>query len=63
MFAWKTALERPTLMCERHRDKSGEIGCKHGNTLVGTLRKHYGAHVARGCAESDRLSDCLDKPD
>lgn len=25
----------------RHRDKNGEIGRKHGNTLVGTLRKTY----------------------
>ena len=31
-------------MFERHRDKNGEISRKHGNTLVGTLRKHYGAH-------------------
>ena len=50
-------------MFERHRDKNGEISRKHGNTLVGTLRKHYWAHFARGCAESDRLSDCLDKLD
>jgi hypothetical protein len=27
---------------ERHRDKNGEISRKHGNTLVGTLRKTYG---------------------
>ena len=24
---------------ERHRDKNGEISRKHGNTLIGTLRK------------------------
>jgi hypothetical protein len=29
-------------MFERHRDKNGEISRKHGNTLIGTLRKHYG---------------------
>jgi hypothetical protein len=23
----------------RHRDKNGEISRKHGNTLIGTLRK------------------------
>jgi hypothetical protein len=28
---------------ERHRDKDGEISRKHGNTLIGTLRKHYGS--------------------
>jgi len=26
----------------RHRDKSGKIEKKHGNTRVGTLRKEYG---------------------
>jgi hypothetical protein len=25
----------------RHRDKNGEIRGKHGNTLVGTLRRIY----------------------
>jgi hypothetical protein len=25
----------------RHRDKSGEISRKHGNTLIRTLRKTY----------------------
>ena len=25
----------------RHRDKSGKIEKKHGNTRVGTLRKEY----------------------
>jgi hypothetical protein len=32
----------------RHRDKTGRIDKKHGNTLVGTLRKTYGEHFARG---------------
>jgi hypothetical protein len=48
---------------ERHRDKNGEISRKHGNTLVGTLRKTYGVDFAKGCAESDRLSDVLHKMD
>jgi hypothetical protein len=26
---------------DRHRNKDGEISRKHGNTLVGTLRKIY----------------------
>jgi hypothetical protein len=26
----------------QHRDKNGEISRKHGNTLIGTLRKTYG---------------------
>jgi hypothetical protein len=48
---------------ERHRDKNGEISRKHGNTLIGTLRKHYGSDFAFKCAESERLSDCLHKVD
>ena len=32
----------------RHRDKTGRIDRKHGNTLVGTLRKTYGEHFAKG---------------
>ena len=34
---------------ERHRDKNGEISRKHGNALIRTLRKHYGANFAKGC--------------
>jgi hypothetical protein len=48
---------------ERHRDKNGEISRKHGDTLVGTLRKSYGVDFAKGCAESNRLSDVLHKMD
>ena len=47
----------------RHRDKNGEISRKHGNTLVGTLRKHYGAGFAAGSRNSDKLSDVLAKMD
>ena len=47
----------------RHRDKNGEISRKHGNTLVGTLRKHYGAAFAPGFKDSDKLSDVLTKVD
>ncbi len=32
---------------QHHRDKNGEISRKHGNTLIGTLRKHYGAMFAK----------------
>ena len=48
---------------ERRRDKNGEISRKHGNTLLGTLRKTYGTDFAKDCAESDRLSDVLHKMD
>ena len=30
----------------RHRNKDGEISYKHGNTLIGTLRKVYGQSFA-----------------
>jgi hypothetical protein len=42
-------------MFERHRDKSGQMSKKHGNTLVRTLRRHYGADWA----DNEKLSDVL----
>ena len=47
----------------RYRDKEGEISRKHGNTLIGTLRISYGRGFAKGCADSERLSDVLAKLD
>ena len=47
----------------RHRDKNGEISRKHGNTLVRTLRKTYGASFAKGCGDNETLSDVLHKLD
>ena len=38
----------------RHRDKTGRIEKKHGNTKVGSLRKEYGPGFAKG-----RRSDML----
>ena len=32
----------------RHRDLTGRIDRKHGNTRVGALRKTYGEHFAKG---------------
>lgn len=32
----------------RHRDTTGRIDKKHGNTRVGSLRKTYGEHFASG---------------
>jgi hypothetical protein len=43
----------------RHRDKNGEISRKHGNTLVGTLRKHYGAGFAPAFKDTDTLTHVL----
>ena len=46
---------------DRHRDKNGEISRKHGNTLVGTLRKIYGPSFAAGVSDSAKLADVLAK--
>jgi hypothetical protein len=32
----------------RHRDVTGRIDRKHGNTRIGSLRKTYGEHFASG---------------
>jgi hypothetical protein len=40
-------------------NSTGEISRKHGNTLVGTLRKQYGAAFAPGFKDTDKLSDVL----
>jgi hypothetical protein len=46
---------------DRHLDKNGEISRKHGNTLVGTLRKIYGPGFAAGQPDSAKLEDVLAK--
>jgi hypothetical protein len=51
------------MVFERHRDKNGEMSRKHGNTLIRTLRKHYGDDFAAGCANNEKLSDVLHKLD
>ena len=43
----------------RHRDKDGGISKKHGNTLVGTLRKIYGKGFAAGYPDATQLSEVL----
>jgi len=48
-----------TALNGRHRDKNGEISRKHGNTLVGTLRKIYGPSFAHGQSDEAKLSDVL----
>ena len=44
---------------KRHRDKTGIISRKHGNTLVGALRKQYGPSFAANFKDTDKLSDVL----
>ena len=38
----------------RHRNHDGEISHKHGNTLIGTLRKIYGQGFAAGYPATER---------
>jgi hypothetical protein len=47
----------------RHRDKNGEIGRKHGNILIRTLRRSYGSGFAKDCNNGEKLSDVLHKLD
>jgi hypothetical protein len=51
------------MVFERYRDKNGEMSRKHGNTLIRTLRKHYGDDFAAGCANNEKLCDVLHKLD
>jgi len=43
----------------RHRDTTGQINHKHGNTRVGTLRKTYGADFAAGRRSDMKLENLL----
>jgi len=43
----------------RHRDRSGKIEKKHGNTRIGTLRKEYGDKFARGRRKDMMLKTLL----
>jgi hypothetical protein len=47
----------------RYRHEAGEIGRKHGKTLIGRLRSSYGSGFAKGCADDEKLSDVLVKLD
>jgi len=40
----------------RHRDRSGEISRRHGNTSIRTLRKTYGVRFARDCGDDENLA-------
>jgi hypothetical protein len=43
----------------RHRDKSGRIEQKHGNTRISSLRKEYGENFAKGHRSDAKLSTVL----
>jgi hypothetical protein len=44
---------------DRQRNHDGEISRKHGNTLIGTLRKIYGQSFAAGYPATQKLSEIL----
>jgi hypothetical protein len=46
---------------KRHRDKSGRIERKHGNTRVGALRKEYGEGFAKGRRKDMMLKTLLEE--
>jgi hypothetical protein len=43
----------------RHRDTTGRIDRKHGDTRVGPLRKTYGEHFANGRRKDMMLKTLL----
>jgi hypothetical protein len=44
---------------KRHRDKTGRIDRKHGNTKVAALRKEYGPGFAKGRRKDLMLKNLL----
>src|SRR5262249_2361933 len=52
---------RLCMTLDTYRDKDGELSRKQGNTLIGTLRSHYGSDFAAGCSELTDLLDQLDE--
>jgi hypothetical protein len=54
----ESSMSKPSLD-NRHRNRDGEISGKHGNTLIGTLRKVYGQSFAAGYPETEKLSEVL----
>jgi hypothetical protein len=51
----------PKGLDRRQRDHSGEIRKKRSDTKVGTLRKEYGEHFAKGYRDDALLGTVLKK--
>ena len=49
----------PRGLDNRQRDRDGEIRHKRNDTLVGTLRKEYGEHFAKGYRSDTKLRTVL----
>ena len=56
---FKHGKPKRTGLDERHRDKSGRIEKKHGNTKVAALRKEYGESFAKGRRKDLMLKNLL----
>jgi uncharacterized protein (DUF4415 family) len=54
---------RGPFLDDRHLAKQGAIRGKYGDTLIGTLRKHYGPSFASGFEDTDTLGHALAKLD
>src|SRR5271154_1413733 len=54
-----TMAKSKTGLDHRHRDKSGRIERKHGNTKVAALRKEYGPGFAKGRRKDMMLKSLL----
>ncbi|MBV9517151.1 MAG: hypothetical protein JO068_03440 [Hyphomicrobiales bacterium] len=52
-----------TSIDSRHRDVNGEIGRKHGNTLIKSLRIAYGKDFAAGFDDRKTLAEVLHQLD
>jgi hypothetical protein len=55
----ETVMTKQVGLDGRHRDKDGRISKKHGNTLISTLRRTYGAAFAPGRSGDEKLADVL----
>jgi hypothetical protein len=55
----RKATSRKKGLDRRHRDLTGRIDKKHGNTRVGALRKTYGEHFAKGRRKDMMLKTLL----
>jgi hypothetical protein len=60
---WSVAIRESSMskagLDNRHRNHDDEISHKHGNILIGTLRKVYGQSFAAGYPATEKLSDIL----
>jgi len=54
-------MAKQTGLNHRHRDKSGQVHKKEGNTRVDTLRETYGGQFAAGIRGDAHLSTLLER--